>query len=663
MSGSGGDDPGERLYTLEEMDRHVLPHAADIDHTTADVILLLLGADPRPIVDKDALVSQVFLAVTGPLARSGVEPIAFRRGRGGRPRSAHVELALDHLAFTKNVDALGGSGGRAGPGIAITAKGRRRVAAKRRRLPAAVRSALARKRAEWGGDAPACRMEDNTYVHNRELLERLPAPGGRSDSGRRKGDRRAGRADPRSRGGSAPPAGTVSDSGIEECHAEACALAAGGDHEAAISLFERAILLDPAHAASYRGKAESLSALGRREEAARFRGAADLLEPDRGAAAEAPEEGNATAPDGTLAEGGQAASPGARSPVAVRIGPAPGKRRRYPRIRGFPSIAGALLELPNEDEPADILTQFGLYRDEQLLQSGGIFTRNVINDLLSNLVFPRLLRAFGGRPVPEGFDIYAVHIIMRSKLELNDVLINEDVKLDVIRETDKQDHEDGDGVFAAGTQKITSISESDRDPDAAVISLLRINDSWFGKFDLIYNRGIVHQKLERAVKFLNDSIQDNNSLESRYDLLWSGCELLGECMLLLHNILPPRSRHWQIQKTLGPLLRQYNSTYINEYNEIAQIRESLRYGPPHPDRSGEAKKKMAHLQDASMEFAAFAIGFLGGRQVSASDGDPRTVDGADLADASGKGKMSYHGFCVGDLILLDPLSTRADRAG
>ena len=52
------------------------------------------------------------------------------------------------------------------------------------------------------------------------------------------------------------------------------------------------------------------------------------------------------------------------------------------------------------------------------------------------------------------------------------------------------------------------------------------------------------------------------------------------------------------------------------------MRESLRYGPPPPDLSAEAEKKMAHLQDVSMEFAAFAIGFLEGRQVAAGAGDP-----------------------------------------
>ena len=667
MSDRGGDggDPGGRLYTLEEMDRYVLPRTADIRLTAEDVVLLLLQADPCPIGGKAALASQAFLAVTGPLARSGVEPIAFRRGRDSLPRSAHVELALDHLAFTKNV-AVSGHGKRGGPEITITAKGSRRIAEKDGRLPAAVRSALARKRAGWGRAAPECGMKDATYVHNRELLERLPAPGGLGGGGRRKGAHRAGKGGPLVGDGTEPPAGTVAGSTIEECHAEACALAAGGDHEAAIRLFERAILLDPAHAASHRGKAESLSALGSSEEAARFHAVADMLKPGQDAAAGGSNEDNAATSDAArvpLAAGRPASAPGAQHRARSRSAPTPGKERHYPHIRGFPSIAGALLELPNEGERAKILTQFDLYRREQLSQGDGIFERNVIHNLLSNLVFPLLLRAFGGQPIPSNFNLYAVQITMHSKKEQNDVLINEDAKLDVIHRANKGGPRCGNAVPAGGTQEISLISELDRDPDTATISLFRINGDWLGKFDVIYNRGTVHQKLRRALKFLNDSIQDSNSLESRYDLLWSGCELLGECMLLLHNILPPRSNHRKIQKTLGPLLRQYGLSYIEEYKEIALIRESLRYGPPHPDRSGEAKEKMARLQDASMEFAAFAIGFLGRRQAGAGAGDPRAVDGADLADASGKGKMSHRGHCIGDLILLDPLSTRANPAG
>ena len=640
--GGGGGDPGGRLYTLEELDERVIPRAGGVRLTAEDVILLLLRADPHPIRGREALAAQVYLAVTGPLARSGVEPIAFRRGRGGRPRSAHVELALEHLAFTKNVSVSDGRGRRGGVGaeITITAKGRGRIAGNKS-LPAAARSALARKRAEWAVDAPECRMEDATYVHNRELLERLPAPGGHAGGGGRKGaGQEAVPSNPHGGGRSTPPAGPAPDGYAEECYAEACALAAGGDHEAAIRLCERAILLEPSHAGSYRGKAGSLSALGRRKEAAKFHRMAALLEPNR-AAAGGSKGDDAAASDAARAsqmDGGPAAAPDAWPLVTVRFAPAPGTGRRHPRIRGFPSLAGALLGTPNEDRRVNVLTQFRLYRGEQLSQSDGIFAHNVINGLLTDLVFPLLLRALGDRPIPRDFALYAVQITMHSKEGLNDVLINEDIKMDLTCRIDKKGHKDGDEVLVGDMREIASIRELDCDPDAATISLLRINGSWLGKFDVIYNRDIVRQKLKRALKFLNDSIRDDVNLESRYGLLWSGCELLGESMLLLHNMLKPRSSHRQIRGVLGQLLRWHNFSYIEDYDEIARIRESLRYGPPHPDRSAEAKKKIIRLQDASMEFAAFAINFLGGRQVSAGNGDSRTAGDADPADAPDNGR-------------------------
>ena len=632
MSGGGGGVPGGRLYALEEMDEHVIPRAAGVRLTAEDVILLL-DADPRPIGGGAALTAQVLLAVRGPLSRSGVEPIVFRRGRGGRPRSAHVELALEQLAFTKCAAVADGSGGQGGgSGIMITAKGRSRIAEKRESLPAAARSALARKRAEWSAAAPVCEMRGATYVHNRKLLERLPPPGEpRSGSGRR-GARRAGPDGARSRAAPAPPAGRAPGGRIEECHAEACALAGVGNHIQAVRLFERSILLDPARADGYRGKAESLSALGRREEAARFYEAAGLLEQGRAASARGPEEGGAVAADAApphRAGGKTAAAPGDSPPCAARRAPDRGKKRRYPKIEGFPSLVGALLGPPNEDKRVNVLTQFELYRGEQMQQGDGLFASNVIDGLFTNLVYPHVLRALGGQPVLKDFVLYAVQIVMHSDERLNDILINEDVKLDVHCKLTRSGLKDGDAVLVRDIEEIVSITESDRDPDAAAISLLLINGNWLGKFDVIYNRAIVRQKLKRALRFLNDSIRDDNSLEGRYDLLWSGCELLAECMLLLHNMLKPKSPHKQIRESLGQLLRLHNFSYIDEYDEIVQIRESLRYGPPHPDRSREAKKKMAHLQDASMEFAAYAIGFLGGRQAGAGDaGDPAGASGA-----------------------------------
>ena len=179
----GGRGPG-RTLSLGEADGAILRRAGRIRLTAEDLILLLLRADPRPVRGADALAGLAYLAVTGPLAKSGVEPVAFRRGRGGRPRSDHMDRALERLAFTGNVAVPGGQT-RAGAAITITPRGRSRIAGKHKRLPAAARSALARSRAEWAVTPPACRMQSSAYVHNRELLDGLAPGTGRDRAGHR----------------------------------------------------------------------------------------------------------------------------------------------------------------------------------------------------------------------------------------------------------------------------------------------------------------------------------------------------------------------------------------------------------------------------------------------------------------------------------------------
>ncbi len=189
-----------RTLSLGEADGAILRRAGRMRPTAEDVVLLLLRADPRPVRGADALAGLAYLAVTGPLAESGVEPVAFRRGRGGRPRSGHVDHALERLAFTGNVAVSGGQA-RAGAAVTITLRGRSRIAGKYGRLPAAARSALARARAEWAVSPPACRMQSSAYVHNRGLLDGLAPGTGRDRDRDRAGSPAGGRRGSYSRSG------------------------------------------------------------------------------------------------------------------------------------------------------------------------------------------------------------------------------------------------------------------------------------------------------------------------------------------------------------------------------------------------------------------------------------------------------------------------------
>lgn len=596
-----------RTYSVREAD-DILGRRGGIRPTLTveDVILLLLHADPRPIRGRVGLAAQVFLAVTEVLGGLGVEPGIFSWPRRGPRRDDRVRRALEELAFTGNVAVSGGGGRGHGGEISITARGLERAEKQRARLPAPVMDALARKRAEWAEleAEPGTGLDDPS--HGPGTPERLAPtePGaGRRAGVSSAGPTGSGRQEP------APPAGRPPGDSAEECYAAGCALADRGDHGQAVRLFERALLLYPAHAGSRVRRAESLAALEGRGGDAGGGGAAVQPPPAQGR--------TGAPPDGCPAAGKSvdAAFPGALG------APARGKKRRYPRIPGFPSIVGVALRSAKKGDSADILTQFELYRGEQLSQGDGIFAQNVIYRLLSDHVYPLILRVSEEWPEPRDFGLYAVQVVMHSREELNDVLVNEDVRLRVACQLEREGARKGDKVLVKDIKEIDSIAEVDRDPDAATISLLRVRGQWFGKFDVIYNRGIVHQKLKRALKFLNDSAREDASLEGRYNSLWSGCELLAESALLLHNMLKPKSTHENIKKGLEQLLKNHNMPYIEEYVEITQIRDSLRYGPPHPDRTREARRKMARLLDKSLEFAFFAISFLERRQVGMYEGD------------------------------------------
>lgn len=608
---SGENLPYGRTYSVQEADEILGRRSVVLQNLTVeDVVLLLLHADPRPIGGRVDLAAQVFLAVTEVLGGSGVEPGIFRRAGPGLQRADRAQRALEELAFTGNVAVSGGGDGGCGHGreIRITARGRDRARDLHARLPAPVMAALARKRDEWAKLSPDPDMNGRARVRGSELSGRL-APQGRPCA---RGREDARGAAPRDSGHQGPASSTdpAPCGGAEKCYANGRAHEGRGERGRAVRPFKRDTLPDPAHASRRSAMTESTDVLEGHNGAAESRDAAALpMQGPRGASAGPAAGGSVSAPaPGALPEGAL--------PEGARDAPARRKKRRYPRISGFPSLVGMALKSPKKGSRVDILTQFELYRDEQLSQSEGIFAQNIIHELLSNQVYPLILRASDEWPNLKDFVLYAVQIVMNSKKELNDMLVNEDVKLRVLCQTARKGVKEGDEVFENDIKEIISIGEIGRDPDAAIISLLCVRGRWFGKFDLIYNRNIVHQKLKRALKFLNDSMREDASLEARYNSLWSGCELLAESTLLLHNMITPKSTHKSIKRGLDQLLKSHSMPYIEEYTEIAQIRDSLRYGPPHPDRSREAKEKMAHLLDKSLEFAFFAIHFLERRQVS-----------------------------------------------
>ena len=112
MTGEGHASPG-RPYTLQEADDACLgrgPAAAEPPRLTVeDAVLLLLSADSRPMEGKKSRVRRALVAAARALRESGVEPVLFSGGRRG-PSTAHINDAVEQLAFSNRVHVSGGGG-------------------------------------------------------------------------------------------------------------------------------------------------------------------------------------------------------------------------------------------------------------------------------------------------------------------------------------------------------------------------------------------------------------------------------------------------------------------------------------------------------------------------------------------------------------------------
>lgn len=167
MSGSDGRLSYDRLYTLSEIDDVILGQVGSVRLTTADVVLLLLYAEPRPIQGKIRQMKQVFLALREILPEADVEPVAFEPRQFG-PYSKQVENTIEQLVFA-NYAAISGKSHH-DYRLTITPKGRAYIAGKFDSLPHRIREKLAQKRREWDTLTPKGMMH-YVYVHNPKYLE------------------------------------------------------------------------------------------------------------------------------------------------------------------------------------------------------------------------------------------------------------------------------------------------------------------------------------------------------------------------------------------------------------------------------------------------------------------------------------------------------------
>ena len=292
------------------------------------------------------------------------------------------------------------------------------------------------------------------------------------------------------------------------------------------------------------------------------------------------------------------------------------KQMKY-NLESIPSIHGIAIKSMQKGDIGPALTRLALFSDTQAPDDYIIMAKHQMSNLLSDWVFPRILQEFSTSVVPKDFSLYAVYVEMHSEQSKNKLLINEDTgfKIKCVPKTGMKFKPD-DKVMIGDVEGLVSIEKEDKDPNAATIMLAYSRGGWYGSFDYTYNRGHTQQKINRAINFFSaatESLKKTN-FQAFYESLWSCSELLAESVLLLNMPIELKTSHKGIQKRFEGFCKNYNYNYIENYKQISEIRESARYGPPHP-WSPKWEKEAPRLLQSTREFLGVVLTFLQERDV------------------------------------------------
>jgi len=296
------------------------------------------------------------------------------------------------------------------------------------------------------------------------------------------------------------------------------------------------------------------------------------------------------------------------------------KSQKYEIIGKFPSIVGFATKSVKSGETVSLATQLALYNHQNVPDEDITVAHSQIYSTLSQWIYPIILKTFSNKKLPKDFILYAVYIEMHADESKNKILINEDTGFKITcKLKNKKELKKNDPIHMGDIDYLTSIQKENKNLNTATILLMQVNGSWFGKFDIIYNRENVVKKLDRAIDFFNSAIQNftNSNMTGFYQSLWDSSELLAESVLLLHNQIKLRTGHKKIKEVFKEFCSARQITYFKDFEKIGQIRNNSRYGPPHPEY-GDADRDSNHLLQNTNDFLRFVLDFLKERQVSPS---------------------------------------------
>jgi len=246
----------------------------------------------------------------------------------------------------------------------------------------------------------------------------------------------------------------------------------------------------------------------------------------------------------------------------------------------FKSFFGFALNTANSGEEVGVGFQFNV-DDKFSTEAKLTMTQHALDDF----VYPEIMRRIAKKQLDPNFRLQKAHILFYSIYSKNDVLLNDNVRIDAIMQLEKgKSFKSGESVMESDCKDILGLYPSKKnDPNAAHILLVKFKNKWYFAADLIYDREKVRKKFVSSHEFLK-SVENNlekQLWEPFIDNLFSVTELTIQSILLLrhYNEYSRRQSHKKTREIFEGYCKQGNlpMTFLEHYDTLLELRKKGRY--------------------------------------------------------------------------------------
>ncbi len=159
--------------------------------------------------------------------------------------------------------------------------------------------------------------------------------------------------------------------------------------------------------------------------------------------------------------------------------------------------------------------------------------QRVFQQAMDLWITPEIEKRKQHKKISPNFELRSAQIVFSSERALIEIRLNDEVKAIAKCKVNKAKNK-GDVIYEEDIENIEKIELTNKDPNSAHLTLLRVRDKWIISFDFRYNKKRILEHIEASKEFL-ESAKDNlskNRLRPFFEDSFACAELLAKSILL-----------------------------------------------------------------------------------------------------------------------------------